>query len=99
MLIGVKDSQSDLEKHYKTFCGLYIYREVWIGLGGTHSAVYATEVSEEEYAIYTTEESEKLELQKLTEELDGNLQLAVRQLANRRKAARNSNLLNQDNHE
>ena len=23
MLIGVKDSQSDLEKHYKTFCGLY----------------------------------------------------------------------------
>lgn len=76
-----------------------IYREVWIGLGGTHSAVYATEVSEEEYAIYTTEESEKLELQKLTEELDGNLQLAVRLLANRRKAARNSNLLNQDNHE
>lgn len=24
MLIGVKDSQSDLEKHYKTFCGLYL---------------------------------------------------------------------------
>ena len=29
------------------------YREVWIGLGGTHSAVYATEVSDEEYAVYT----------------------------------------------
>ena len=27
------------------------YREVWIGLGGTQSAVYATEVSEEEYAV------------------------------------------------
>ena len=27
------------------------YREVWIGLGGTHSAVYATEVSAEEYAV------------------------------------------------
>ena len=27
MLIGVKDSQSDLEKHYKTFCGLYIKPE------------------------------------------------------------------------
>ena len=25
MLIGVKDSQSDLEKHYKTFCGLYVF--------------------------------------------------------------------------
>ena len=27
------------------------YREVWIGLGGTHSAVYATEVSAEEYFV------------------------------------------------
>ena len=27
------------------------YREVWIGLGGTQSAVYATEVSLEEYAV------------------------------------------------
>lgn len=27
------------------------YREVWIGLDGTHSAVYATEVSAEEYAV------------------------------------------------
>jgi len=35
------------------------YKEVWIGLGGTHSAVYATEVSREEYFAYTTEESEK----------------------------------------
>ena len=29
------------------------------------------------YAVYTTEESEKLELQKLTKELGGNLELAV----------------------
>ena len=49
------------------------YREVWIGLGGTHSAVYATEVSAEEYTVYTTEESEKLELHELTRELGGNL--------------------------
>jgi len=27
MLIGVKDSQSDLEKHYKTFCGLYTHTD------------------------------------------------------------------------
>jgi hypothetical protein len=31
MLIGVKDSQSDLEKHYKTFCGLYIVIRIQIG--------------------------------------------------------------------
>ena len=61
------------------------YREVWIGLGGTQSAVYATEVSEEEYAVYTTEESEKLELQRLAEELDGDLEAAIRQVAEKRR--------------
>ena len=61
------------------------YREVWIGLGGTHSTVYATEVSAEEYAVYTTEESEKLELHELTRELGGNLELAVRRLAERKR--------------
>ena len=45
------------------------YKEVWIGLGGVHSAVYATETSLEEYLCYTTEETEKLELQRLTEKL------------------------------
>ena len=45
------------------------------------SAVYATEVSLEEYYTYTTEESEKLELLRLTEKLDGNIELAIKQLA------------------
>lgn len=61
------------------------YREVWIGLGGTHSATYATEVSAEEYVVYSTEESEKLELLKLTEELGGNLELAIRRLAEKKR--------------
>ena len=58
-----------------------LYKEVWIGLGGTQSAVYATEVSAEEYLCYTTEETEKLELTRLTEKLDGNIELAIKQLA------------------
>ena len=57
------------------------YKEVWIGLGGVQSAVYATEVSLEEYYTYTTEETEKLELFRLAEKLDGNLELAIKQLA------------------
>ena len=28
-----------------------LYKEVWIGLGGTQSSVYATEVSPEEYLV------------------------------------------------
>jgi conjugation system TraG family ATPase len=58
-----------------------LYKEVWIGLGGVQSAVYATEVSLAEYYTYTTEETEKLELMRLAEKLDGNLELAIKQLA------------------
>ncbi len=61
------------------------YKEVWIGLGGVQSAVYATEVSPEEYYCFTTEETEKLELQRLTEKLGGNIELAIRQLAEQKR--------------
>ena len=57
------------------------YKEVWIGLGGVQSAVYATEVSLEEYYAFTTEETEKLELMRLAEKLDGNIELAIKQIA------------------
>ncbi len=57
------------------------YKEVWIGLGGVQSAVYATEVSLEEYYTYTTEETEKLELLQLSQKLGGNIELAIKQLA------------------
>ena len=61
------------------------YKEVWIGLGGVQSAVYATEVSDEEYLCYTTEESEKAEVFALAEKLDGDLEAAIRQLARKRR--------------
>ena len=66
-----------------------LYKEVWIGLGGTQSAVYATEVSAEEYLCYTTEETEKMEVLRLAEKSGGHIEQAIRQLAetkrNRRK--------------
>jgi conjugation system TraG family ATPase len=62
-----------------------LYKEVWIGLGGTHSAVYATEVSTEEYLAYTTEETEKLEVMQLAQELDGNVELAIKRIALERR--------------
>ncbi|WP_073414858.1 TraG family conjugative transposon ATPase [Flavobacterium defluvii] len=58
-----------------------LYKEVWIGLGGTQSAVYATEVSLEEYLAYTTEETEKMEVMQAAAELDGNIELAIRKIA------------------
>jgi conjugation system TraG family ATPase len=58
-----------------------LYKEVWIGLGGVRSAVYATEVSKCEYFAYTTEESEKMEVMNLAQRLGGDIEAAIRQLA------------------
>jgi Flp pilus assembly protein TadB len=45
--------------------------------------VYATEVSAEEYLTYTTEETEKIEVLNLAEKLGGNIEQAIKQLAER----------------
>lgn len=63
------------------------YKEVFIGLGGTISAVYATEVSDEEYLCYTTEETEKMQVHRLAQQLGGNIELAIKQLARERREA------------
>ena len=56
------------------------YKEVWIGLGGMQSAVYATEVSREEYLAYTTEETEKVEVMRLADRLGGDIEQAISRL-------------------
>lgn len=63
-----------------------LYKEVWIGLGGTQSAVYATEVSTEEYLTFTTEETEKMEVMALADKLGGNIELAIKQLADTKRS-------------
>lgn len=62
-----------------------LYKEVWIGLGGTQSAVYATEVSPEEYLCYTTEETEKIQVLDRARLLGGDIEAAIRQLANEKR--------------
>ena len=62
-----------------------LYKEVWIGLGGTQSAVYATEVSPEEYLCYTTEETEKIQVLNRVAQLGGDIEMAIRQLASERR--------------
>jgi conjugation system TraG family ATPase len=61
------------------------YKEVYIDLGGVYSAVYANEVSREEYLAYTTEESEKKEVLDMAESNDGDVELAIRTLISREK--------------
>lgn len=63
------------------------YREVWIGLGGVQSAVYATETSTAEYLTYTTEESEKLEVERMAAKT-GSMEQAIRVLAAEKNSGR-----------
>jgi len=58
-----------------------LYKEVWIGLGGTQSAVYATEVSKEEYLCYTTEETEKVKVLDTAQKFGGDMEAAIKYLA------------------
>ena len=62
-----------------------LYKEVWIGLGGTQSAVYATEVSPEEYFCYTTEETEKVKVLNKAQQLGGDIESAIKILAEERR--------------
>lgn len=57
------------------------YKEVFISLGSSHSKVYATEVSLEEYLTYTTEESEKIKVQQYARQFDGDIQKGIAKLA------------------
>jgi conjugation system TraG family ATPase len=61
------------------------YKEVYVDLGGVYSAVYANEVSREEYLTYTTEESEKKEVLEMAERYGGDVELAIRELISREK--------------
>lgn len=57
------------------------YKEVFISLGGILSKVYRTEVSQEEYLAYTTEETEKVKLQGKAEKFGGDMQKAITEMA------------------
>ena len=63
-----------------------LYKEVWIGLGGVQSAIYATETSAAEYLCYTTEESEKMQVMELAGKLGGDIEAAIQQLARERES-------------
>jgi conjugation system TraG family ATPase len=64
------------------------YKEVFISLGGTLSKVYRTEVSLEEYLAYTTEEAEKVKVQACARKHGGDLQKAIRELADAMRAGK-----------
>lgn len=62
-----------------------LYKEVFISLGGTHSKVYRTEVSTEEYLAYTTEASEKLQVRAYAARYGGDIASGIAALAEERR--------------
>ncbi|MBS7230966.1 TraG family conjugative transposon ATPase [Flavobacterium psychroterrae] len=57
------------------------YKEVFISLGGMSSKVYRTEVSLEEYMVYTTEESEKVKVNAYAKKFGGDIKKGIAALA------------------
>lgn len=66
------------------------YKQVWIGLGssGKYSKVYDVEVSMEEGIAYSTEQTEKVELYNLVAQNNGDLELSLSQLADKKRKER-----------
>lgn len=59
------------------------FKDVFILLGESCSAVYSTEVSRTEYYAYTTESSEKEKVKRELEKCDGNIDRALNNLASK----------------
>jgi conjugation system TraG family ATPase len=59
------------------------YREVYIDLGGKYSAVYATELSAEEYWTYTTEAKEKKLVLDTAARYGGDMEMAIREIVSK----------------
>ncbi|QEH43906.1 TraG family conjugative transposon ATPase [Chitinophaga sp. XS-30] len=78
-LLGITDKQkAEIFSLNKNKEPGRVYKEVWIDLGG-HSKVYRIEVSPEEYYIYTTEQKEKVLVEKYTEKY-GSIRAGVKAL-------------------
>lgn len=57
------------------------YKEVFISLGGSLSKVYRTEVSLEEYLVYTTEQTEKVKLMEYAARFGGDIRKGIAAMA------------------
>jgi conjugation system TraG family ATPase len=53
------------------------YKDLWIGLGPTHSKVYRLEVSREEYFAYTSDQKEKLRVMNAVARCNGDYKKAI----------------------
>jgi len=57
------------------------YKDLWIGMGATHSKVYRLEVSREEYFTYTSDQKEKLMVMQAVEKFGGDYKRAIEYVA------------------
>lgn len=60
------------------------YKDLWIGLGASHSKVYRLEVSRQEYFTYTSDQKEKLMVMQAVERFNGDYRKAIEYVASSR---------------
>jgi hypothetical protein len=67
------------------------YKDLWIGLGSTHSKVYRLEVSLEEYYTYTSDQRDKVLIGRYVEKY-GDVRTAIQRLVADQKAKKEGGL-------
>jgi conjugation system TraG family ATPase len=57
------------------------YKDLWIGLGASHSKVYRLEVSRQEYFTYTSDQKEKMMVMQAVDKFKGDYKKAIEYVA------------------
>ena len=79
-LLGITDKQkTEILSINKGHSPGSRYKDLWIGLGATHSKVYRLEVSPEEYFLYTSDQQEKVMVREYSRRWGG-IQEGIRRL-------------------
>jgi len=85
-LLGLTEKEKSLVLSVnKANDALLRYKEVFISLGGTLSKVYRTEVSQEEYLTYTTEQTEKIRVSEYAQRFGG-IERGIKALADQMRS-------------
>ena len=94
-LLGISDNQkAEILSINKAHDPGRVYKDLWIGLGPSHSKVYRLETSLEEYLAYTSDQGEKVMIEQYAKEY-GSMEKGIEALAEEmRRGARKVELKN-----
>ena len=91
-LLGITDKQkAEILSINKGHAAGTAYKDLWIGLGATHSKVYRLEVSPEEYYVYSSDQRDKVLVSRYIEQY-GDVKAAIKRLVSDLRAKKEGSL-------